>query len=292
MSEADSLELQLLRAQNGDGGWGYRNGSSWTEPTAFALLALEARRTRTEACLRARAWLRTRQHADGAWAPNPAVDAGTWVTSLALLAISGTEEGTPELLRAAQWTASQINANTTLMERIVRRIDGISSSENTAGGSPWFPGTASWIAPTVMTVLALAASAAANHDVHLKNCVQDAKEYILSRRCADGGWNHGGTSYRSQNASSYPEMTGMALLALGGVSETALQSSLNIAEGYLANPGSIEGLSWLQLGLMRHGRDRLSLETQLPCWTTRDMSLRLLALAADSSSNKLLLPVC
>jgi len=292
MAEADSLELQLLRTQNKDGGWPYKNGSSWTEPTAFALLALQARSSASEACAAGCAWLNHCQRPDGAWAPHPSIDSGTWVTSLAVLALSQGELSQAKFELAIAWLTSQIKDHTTLLERIVRRVNHIPASENTAGGSPWYPGTASWVGPTALSALALNAAASKQNDQRLQTFVSHAKEYLLSRRCIDGGWNHGGTSYRSENAGSYPEMTGMALLALGGVPDAQLTASLDRAENFLVGARSLEALSWLQLGLMRHGRSRLDLDVQSPAWTTRDVALRLLAISATSSSNRLLAPVC
>jgi len=288
MAGAAELQHKLLEEQNADGGWSYESGSSWTEPTAFALLALEAHGSKGGAYQRGCAWLSRKQGADGGWPPQPSVTTSTWVTSLVLVALPEADLASSDYQRGIEWTVRQIRPEVPLLERLISRMQGSPRIEETGGGSPWFPSTASWIGPTVMSVLALSEAARRNSDKKLTGYVTQAQQYILSRRCVDGGWNHGGTSFRSQNAESYPEMTGMALLALNRTLDSGLSISIQCAENFLAHPGSIEGLSWLQLGLLKHGRDRLSIETDLPCRTTRDTSLRLLALAAHSSSNRLL----
>jgi hypothetical protein len=288
MAGAAELQHNLLEAQNADGGWGYDRDSSWTEPTALALLALEAQGTKDRAYERGCGWLGRKQRSDGGWSPAPAVDISTWVTSLALLALSEVNLAPGVYQRAIDWTFRQTRPELTGLARFVSRLRGSPRVIENGGGSPWFPGTAAWIAPTVMSVLALSQVFRRNGDEKLRRNIVRDKEYILLTRCQDGGWNHGGAKFRSQNAESYPEMTGMALLALHGAPASDLSISIKCAENFLSCPASSEGLSWLQLGLVRHGRDRLSITTDLPCRTTRDTALRLLALAAHSSSNKLL----
>ncbi len=314
MAEADALQQQLLAAQNSDGGWGYGTGSSWTEPTALALLALEAAgpamrwrgsevKTSAEwmvhgaptvntaqwaACQCATEWLVRSQRNDGGWAPQPAVDQSTWVSSIAALALPANGSTLPPHCRGISWVVRQVQPGEAPMERFLARLQGNRAGFRPPGGSSWFPGTAAWIAPTAMATLALLNETRKNKHPALCRYVADNQQFILSRRCRDGGWNHGGGKYRSENANSYPEMTGMALLALQGVNPRELLLPLARATDFVQSPSSLEALSWLQLGLLAHGRDYRALKTELPCRTIRDLSLRLLALAGNGSDNKLL----
>jgi hypothetical protein len=144
------------------------------------------------------------------------------------------------------------------------------------GGSPWFPGTAGWVTPTATSILALSRLDGANFAPQ----IEQGRRFLLSRRCRDGGWNHGGSSFRSENATSYPETTGLALLALAGVSPGQLTTAVRLSEDFLKNPRSTEALSWLQMGLVAQGRKMENPQAPLPPRTVRDISLRLLALAA------------
>src|SRR5579875_1585598 len=108
MSEAAALQRQLLLAQNRDGGWSYGRGSSWTEPTAFALLALRAHQVRDRSVNLGLEWLRRTQRADGGWAPQPGVDTSTWVTSVASLALSDCESAAANYRRGIHWLAGQV----------------------------------------------------------------------------------------------------------------------------------------------------------------------------------------
>src|SRR5438270_12981039 len=77
-----ALVAALTSARNSDGGWPYRKGTSWTEPTVLALLALGPD---SPSSARGLNWLRNRQRSDGGWPPQPAVEQATWVTSLVAL---------------------------------------------------------------------------------------------------------------------------------------------------------------------------------------------------------------
>src|SRR6266508_2137421 len=103
MAEAEELQRGLLAKQNADGGWGYQNGTSWTEPTALALLALEASRRTEHAHQEGCAWLLRHQHSDGGWSPNPCVRVSTSVTSLAALALSANSSPRAGYNRALEW---------------------------------------------------------------------------------------------------------------------------------------------------------------------------------------------
>jgi hypothetical protein len=291
MAHASDLIQELRRRQNTDGGWGYQGKTSWTEPTALAVLALESLHggeSPSGDLPRARGikWLAAGQREDGGWAPNPVVNQSTSVTSIASLAIAGSGNE-PAQARAVQWIVKQIKPQLGLVASLKLQLDGTPSSEHVMGGSPWYPGTASWIAPTVMSVLALTDAMRVNSwaDPALGLAVRQGKQYILSRQCLDGGWNHGGTRVHSATARSYPEMTGMALLGLDQADE--LEKSLRLAEQMQKRPESSEGQSWLTLALRKHRRASALLCPMSPR-STRDLALQALSLSVDSSRNRLL----
>ena len=286
-AEADQLQQRLLEAQNPDGGWAYQQGTSWTEPSALALLALAAHRSAGAAYKGGRSWLLKTQKPDGGWAPAPQIETSTCMTSVAVLALSYPEFEPPALAGGVRWILAQENGETPALERIALRLLG-ASPPKAPGGSPWFPGTAAWVAPTAMSVLALTRAARAAppnspQSEQLESAVRRAQKYLLSRTCRDGGWNHGGSSFRSEDAESYPEMTGIALLALQDVPHAELARPLARAEAFLSRPQPAEALSWLQLALMRHGRSMPSASAPVVCRNNRDICLRLLALAGPAN---------
>jgi len=244
----------LRDAQNQDGGWGYRGGASWTEPTAYALLALAAAGERGENCERGLAWLEKGQRGDGGWAPNRSVDRSTWVTAMAVLVLAE-RTGAAALPGAYGWLLAQSGRESGYLQRFRDWLLGLSQEQNVSyRGWPWYPGTSSWVTPTALTILALEKGDRSRPDPRRRERIESGREFLLSRRCSDGGWNHGATRAWGYSSDSYPETTGQALLALAGFQEQRLEKSLRCAEGHLQTCRSAEGRSWLEMALLAHGR--------------------------------------
>ncbi len=274
---------RLLDAQNPDGGWTYRRGASWVEPTAYALLAVAAARESARFS-RGAAWIRKAQQPDGSWPVQPGVGGAAWVTALA--ALLGPETlGDAPFSRAVNWIAAQVSQAHTWSERARLALFGHGCNDaSTHGGFSWVPGTAGWVTPTAVSVLALEKALRLRADTVVQERAQLGRGYLLSRRCRDGGWNHGAYRVLGVEADSYPETTGLGLLALHG---DELPQSRDLAARQLASCRTAEGTSWLRMALLAHGRSPASPRAPR-CFDTRDCALAAIADQAAKGRNPLL----
>jgi hypothetical protein len=291
MTDADELQTSLLRARNADGGWPYRAGRSWTEPTCLSLIALWAANTSSESRFLAASWLANHQCTDGGWPPCATVSTSTWVTSLALIALAHESQYSHGCAKALRWVSGHVYPDSNGFQEFLQRKLGINPS-HAPGSSPWFPGTAGWVIPTAFSILALSSWSRRFPSANLQPVVVRAQTYLLSRRCPDGGWNHGGSLQRSETSTSYPETTGLALLALAGSTSSTLGTTLSLAETFLSHPESSEGLAWLSMGLAAHGHKVDEAQFTIRPKTTREIALQLIALQALRHNNPFLQPAC
>ena len=242
----------LLARQLESGGWSFRGtGSAWTEPTCYSLLALLASGQKDSSAFRKGAeWLKSRQKPDGSWTPRDGVTDSTWVTALAGLAC-GSANLDFNRKGCTDWLLAQTGRETSFVERLRTYLLGASPDPAFAhDGWPWFPGAAAWVTPTAVTVLAL--QKLGSGDSRIAQRVSEGREFLLARRCRDGGWNHGSTKALGYDADSYPETTGIAMLALSGAPAAA--NALPSLKHHLETCRSLEGACWLTLGMLAHGQ--------------------------------------
>jgi hypothetical protein len=274
---------RLLSVQNADGGWGYQGGSSWTEPTAYALLALGRQPDASEAASRARKWLLGNQRPDGGFAPRPSVDESTWVTALAVLAGIGRDA---DERRAVEWLLARTNQDSTFVYRLRQWMLGNQAlATNNSPGWPWYPGTAGWVVPTSLTILALGRVERRYPGGRVRERIEQGRRFLFERRCEDGGWNHGSSRSLGFQSVSYPETTGIALLALAGTDRSRLEKSVAKAEEHFRNCRSLEGSSWLQLGMLAQGRPAPEALPEMPARALMDSAISILADQARGGRN-------
>jgi hypothetical protein len=281
------LTASLLARRNSDGGWPYRRGSSWTEPTAFALLALASAGYSGREVDEARRWILQTQNSDGGWSAAPGTGESCWVTNAALLALPDPDLSRETGRKGLAWVTAQSSADPGMVAKLVRLLKR-DSTEDREGGAPWFPGTSAWVYPSCMMMLPLNRAARLTGRTGYKTRMVEAQTYLLSRRLLDGGWNHGGWYAPGEHPASYPETTGLALLALKEYAGPELQVSIRLAERMVPNAPSSQAWSWLTLGLIAHGSTiETSGSKEFHCWTALDLALLLLAQTARLPSNPL-----
>jgi hypothetical protein len=245
----------IYAAQNADGGWPYHTGrSSWTEPTAFALLAsLVPEGGKAESVRRGAEWLKAGRNQDGGWSPQPKVGPSTWVTALVAL-LPETLIGESAHHGAIAWLVEQTGQESSLVHRIRQWMLGNQDlNQGVERGWPWFPGAAAWVMPTALALITLRKEQKNRPSEPLRLRIESGERFLLSHACAEGGWNHGSTHALGYEAKAYPETTGVALLSLRGVKSPVVDRGVAAAENFMKESHPA-GASWLRLGLTAQGR--------------------------------------
>ena len=195
------LRDRLLSARNPDGGWPYYRGkTSRLEPTAWALLALQAagEKVTAEALT---AWPRK----DGLFVDrssdlvNLAFNGTAGVVLSALGGDSGSGRALGDALIASK--GQKIGEST------------INRQDNALQGWSWTTGTFSWVEPTAWGLLALKRLRC--RDETALQRIKDAERLMADRICEGGGWNHGNSNMLGVELSPYVTTSALGLLALG-----------------------------------------------------------------------------
>ncbi|HET7212231.1 MAG TPA: prenyltransferase/squalene oxidase repeat-containing protein [Terriglobia bacterium] len=187
----------LKRAQNPDGGWGYRPElPSTTEPTAWAVLALQGLEEPSSKTLASAAdWLRRAQMKEGAWPTASGKDPGCWVSALACLALIGRKGPPPDaVVRGANWLCETWPAEGNLLWRLrLRRQnqDSVVHQDHSLQGWGWTPNTASWVEPTAYVLILLQNIPAEHRPAQAGKRIQLGEKMLYDRACPGGGWNAG-----------------------------------------------------------------------------------------------------
>jgi len=248
--------LEFLRAtQNSDGGWGYFPGKqSWFEPTTYAMLALQSKPDSDAALERAWKLVRSWQLPDGSSRPSGQVEGGTWVTAHAvtLACVRGVYDS--NVRAGVDWLLHVVGQEHSLAMRTASYFHLLKTKLDVSHqGWPWRQGNASWIEPTVHTLVALKKVSGRYQSAELERRVREGEELILSRKCSDGGWNVGNPNVLNFDLPSYPESTGLALIGLQGRSSAELGGPLEVARRFRRETKSSLARVWLTIALRNFG---------------------------------------
>jgi hypothetical protein len=246
-----AIVRELVRRQNGDGGWGaVTGGPSNSECTALACLALMQQSANASGPIDAGiTWLAGRQVEGGGWRYSDDGPITTWPTPIVLLALR-TERRTEAAVAAGYaWLLSTRGERIPWRARFRQFLSGqqVIELDSTLDGWPWVPGTFSWVEPTSWALMALKAYDAGRATRPVRRRIRDGERMLIDRACVGGGWNYGNRRVYDEDLPAYPDTSALALLGLRGLRDPAVEAGFAALDGLLDAQAS--GLA-LALGLL------------------------------------------
>ncbi len=205
----DDARRGLLGLRQGPGAWGYRPRSApAAEPTALAGLALLAAGPADDAPGRGPAmaparWLASAREPDGSLSAVDGLPGPGWPTPLASLLWSASGGFDADRRAAIGWILARKGRTAPRADR------GPIGHDTMLVGWPWVAETHSWVEPTAMALLALAAEGMSGHPRALEGV-----RVLRDRAIPGGGWNLGNPVVFGTALRPLPGPTGLALLAL------------------------------------------------------------------------------
>jgi hypothetical protein len=261
----------LLTAQNADGGWGYApEHFSCTEPTAAAVLALQAESAGNDAYRRGLDWLRQGQHSDGGWGFAHADGESTWLTAWAVLALACSGDGGDAVSRGIQWLLDVKTLPPSPDDEMQKEFRWKNGVDLSLRGWPWLPGEAAWVEPTALTMLAFAWSPPAPQAAER---MAEAVRCLMDRRCANGGWNVGSPVMLGAFFPARAHPTAWSLLALAcHAPNTILPEDAAVLQTEMLNDGGVLALAWGLVALRVLGQENAKAQSRLASYQQPDGS--------------------
>lgn len=255
LDNRDSVGRLLLQLQKPSGGWSSLTFGSQVSIETTALATIASRLWVSHFNTAGIGCLVQSQHRNGSWPAFIGDDQqGSWVTSLALLALGREHETARHWLKGCTWLLSTSGRESHWFWKWkFRTSDSHVRFDPTKYGWPWHPGANSWVVPTAFSLLALRQLPYCRGFRSIEERVNTGTQMLFDRTCPLGGWNAGNGVAYGVALAPHPDDTAIALLALAAHSDTPVViqsvSWLATVAVSLSSPWS---LGWTVLALAAH----------------------------------------
>jgi hypothetical protein len=280
MDLREDLLREISSRQLDAGGWAALSSSKQAVVESTCLVALAAG---AHSALRQQAqrFLLGTQNPDGSWPAFLGDDQeGTWVTSLAVLALADCGAAISARLRGYEWLVRSCGKEANWFSKWkFRTLDRQIRFDPDQYGWPWIPDTLSWVVPTGFCMLALdlAPSRCAGLGA-IRARLERGTKMLLDRACVNGGWNAGNSMVCGEPLPPHADDTAIALLALYRRNRhPAVQLALEYLEAAASNLQAPTSLAWAVLALAAHGKP-------VTCFAQRLLQFPVISKIADTGA--------